>query len=437
MDTIDRIGAALLLCQAMSRSSSSLSTSTMDNNPEYKTNKPHSGDVGYCLPEHPNKVLITEDIIRQIAVEKRRTGISVGKLLDISENTPQGLTESVVHNWLCMKVETAEKAHLEFVLKGWRSLPSIEFVEITAEIQAQLAFEKKRSGVTSKLLVQQAKDLPKGLSSKIINSWIAGRITDTKKDDLHFVLQSWKDLPDKTVNYIRNKKRSATPQRLKLTSDIIEELKAERKRTRIKTTKLLANFDTVPKGLTTAIIQSWFLQHKTHEQKDYIDFVLKAWKTLPDAEIKIIISKPIIEQLRREECRTQVSIDVLLKNEKSLPNGITVKEAHLWFEGDIKTVKKEVVDILLRLYASLPDKRPTKIGGAYIELSGKKGQKLRQKIDSTGISLKRLFYKRDDLPKDFSWRKLQSHLPRMKIMKKEIYHYILMVCEESLSKTDY
>lgn len=57
---------------------------------------------------------------------------------------------------------------------------------------------------------------------------------------------------------------------------------------------------------------------------------------------------------------------------------------------------------------------------------------LRNKLKATGMSPKRLFAYRDDLPEKFDWKNIHTLLSdRRKTLRAGIYNYIAMVCDEN------
>lgn len=198
-------------------------------------------------------------------------------------------------------------------------------VAITPEILAQLRAEFKRTDVAAQKLLQNASDVPEGLTAETIRHWQSGRMKTARKHHLYYVLALWAALP--TVG-----------RRVSITPEIQALLLAERERTGVGPQALLRDTRAErPAGLSVETITAWLRGTHNTARQDHLDFVLTRWAALPgetpsfrfDGQLRRVASPgrvplttTVRQQLYAEYERTGVTPFKLLRVAPDQPNRV-------------------------------------------------------------------------------------------------------------------
>ncbi len=68
---------------------------------------------------------VTSEIISQIKFHQKRTGVGPQKLLRAKRDSlPNGLSSSVIYNWINGKSTTAKEEFLQYVIRQYKALPN-------------------------------------------------------------------------------------------------------------------------------------------------------------------------------------------------------------------------------------------------------------------------------------------------------------------------
>jgi hypothetical protein len=130
-------------------------------------------------------VEITDEIIKQIQSHIDRTGIAPqaalkGRILE----KRQGLTSGIIYQWLNGRNKTGRKEHVSLTLKLWGDLPENpdkpkryknykEGLEPISEVDLEkLKLIRDLTGILPSRILKLRDDVPKGLSSEMINKWL-------------------------------------------------------------------------------------------------------------------------------------------------------------------------------------------------------------------------------------------------------------------------
>lgn len=144
-----------------------------------------------------------------------------------------------------------------------------------------------------------------------------------------------------------------------------------------------------------------------------------------DENNRIRITPDIIAVMRGHIERTGVWPATLLRGKrKELPEGLNSGHILGWMYGKTLTARKDYLDWVLEMWASLPDE-----ADLYYRLTDEKRKKLKEKFKGVGLSPKRLFDGRQDAPEGFHWRRLHYILYQATKIGKDHYDYIMAVCE--------
>ena len=117
-----------------------------------------------------------------------------------------------------------------------------------------------------------AGNAPKGLSAQMINNWFSGMTKNAKSEHVEYVLEVMQD-HCAAIGGLEG-----------FTPKMREALERERQRTGVLQGKLFESLKHIPDGLRVATVTRWINNPPTKVRKDHYEFVLGAWKALPDQE---------------------------------------------------------------------------------------------------------------------------------------------------------
>ena len=201
--------------------------------------------------------------------ERDRTGVGPTLLLNGARDIPHGLNANKAGRWLSGWGVSARKDHIEYLLRRWRALPAVEYVQLTSEIVRTLRTHKDRSGVGAHALLKHGSLPPQGLNAAMVENWFSGTVKSAQKRHLDYMLAAYESLPTDHTEDVA------------ITPALRRELSALRRRTGIGPAALLSRQPDKPEGLKAAIIRYWLDGTAKRARKDYLDYALKRWRSLP------------------------------------------------------------------------------------------------------------------------------------------------------------
>ncbi len=168
--------------------------------------------------------------------------------------------------------------------------------------------------------------------------------------------------------------------RITITNEIRAKLKAEKERTGLHGRALLAKSPTsVPKGLSSRVIDRLISGETTTALPAHIDWLLELFATSPDDARRIPPKREMIEQIKSERTRTGVSLARLIhQTKRPQPDGLTLHIVESWLSMDIKTVRPEHFGWVIAAYLAYPNRAPE------IDLTHAHLTRLREAIERTG-----------------------------------------------------
>ena len=230
-------------------------------------------------------------------------------------------------------------------------------ITLTDEIIEELKRLKRETGIGPQSLLRGQQNVPPGLSSTLIYSWLRGQIKTASKNHLDYIRSRWKNAPS----------------RVSLTQNQIIEIQQHVKRTGVSWHSLIPNIDPLPDGLDAKKI-SFFMTGKTRTvRKDYDDAVMDTLRSLPDTKLEENSPKPYFgtvkynkrlafnlthaDALLYERNRTGVSQGEMLKYfyRGKVPDGLTSAMISAWINNRPKTVPTELYEWTLKAWKALPD----------------------------------------------------------------------------------
>lgn len=172
-------------------------------------------------------------------------------------------------------------------------MDSEEFAPITKDMRKDLRHHWKRTGVSTRRVLEARPPIPDGLTISIVNDWIANRVHVARPSHWNHVMQIWSALPDCDDH----KKRMASRQkgagrprdpdgatRIPFTRDMSEEFKTELARTNADMERDILNAPDAPDGVTQRLLYIWKYQHAKTTRSDHWNFVMSRLRAMPNFE---------------------------------------------------------------------------------------------------------------------------------------------------------
>ena len=139
--------------------------------------------------------------------EQKRTGAGIQKLFrGTNDIRPDGLTSSsIVHQWLSGDCKTAEKSHVDWVLTAYRKYGTKNALGQSARIAIDdnlhdilmLEYERTRLGATA-ILKHGRNNLPHGLNSLKVQSWMNRTTKSAKREHWDFVMRLYASIENRS-----------------------------------------------------------------------------------------------------------------------------------------------------------------------------------------------------------------------------------------------
>ncbi|HKX79695.1 MAG TPA: hypothetical protein VJM34_14345 [Novosphingobium sp.] len=372
----------------------------------------------------------------RVHAEWQRTGIAAVRLLKDAGDLPEGLSVSIVQNWLRRTVDhdhpvfTARKSHFDYAMARWQRLPDRSSVRISDEHRRLMKRHCARTAVEPFTLLRGAADRPGGLTSSTVSHWLSGKIKTARIEHLEYVLGLWSALPDAPVLFrapVMDKRSHLAP----VTGELRERFRAEIRRTGVTAQMLMPRLPDRPKGMNAAIINRWIGGTIRRAPQAHIDYALAQWIALPDYDAvhgQLCASRSrhdavdlwipfttdmqadILEQFERKG----MTPERLLEGAPNRPDKPTLHVLRGWIYGQVKSTRLAHWTFVLERLATMQDapqpgrineRRPNKIAANYPDhrpITDAERSALRAHRQRTGIGGSVLLDKAADKPKGLS-----------------------------------
>jgi hypothetical protein len=166
-------------------------------------------------------------------------------------------------------------------------------------MRKELRHHWKRTGVSTRRVLEAHPPIPDGLTISMVNDWIGNRVQVARPSHWIHVMSIWAKFPDCDAH----KKRVASRQkgagrprdpegaaRIPFTREMSEEFKAELARTNADMQRDILNVAGAPDGVTQRLLYIWKYHHAKTTRADHWNFVMGILRAMPDFESKF--SKP-------------------------------------------------------------------------------------------------------------------------------------------------
>lgn len=180
-------------------------------------------------------------------------------------------------------------------------MPDDALAPISKEMRKDLRSHWKRTGVSTRRVLERNAPIPDGLTVAMVNDWIANRLHEARPSHWNFVLSHWMAMPNGSHYEKRiaaRQKGSGRPrhvagvERITLTPQMSAQFRAELIRTNADWERDILNAPDIPTGLTYRVLVIWkYLRAKT-TRADHWEFAMARLATLPDFRSKFRTHQP-------------------------------------------------------------------------------------------------------------------------------------------------
>lgn len=229
-------------------------------------------------------------------------------------------------------------------------------IKITDDLIEELKHLRETTGVGVMSLLRGRRDIPAGLNSSIIQTWIRGTTATARSDQLDYVLHLW---------------RSVTPI-IQLDAATIAEINAGLDRTGLTPRALVARIEPPVDGLRAETVARWINGYTRSARQDHIDAVVTRLCVEPDAKRhekrpylgvtgfkrRLVFTDEHRNALTTERERTGISQGEMLKYfyRGQSPDGLSGAKISAWINNSPKTVPADLYEWTLAAWKALPDK---------------------------------------------------------------------------------
>lgn len=164
----------------------------------------------------PSRIALTDPMRRELQYHRMRTGLTPYMIIKLScgEDMANRLQPTVV-SWLKGAVLTVDERLYRQVLNDWKAspdkssaprkksskhrlaqekikLPESSKVHITRSVRNRLFKLQDQSGLTPRAFLDEREDVPSGLTSTMIHSWMSRQVEVARTDHVKYVLENWR-----------------------------------------------------------------------------------------------------------------------------------------------------------------------------------------------------------------------------------------------------
>jgi hypothetical protein len=270
-------------------------------------------------------------------------------MLARADNVPDGLSGPTVHGWLSGDIKTARRDYLDFVLETWRSVS--RKVPITGDIRHTLLAEKSRTGCGADQLFNAMKNKPKGLSAGAVGNWFTGATKNARADHLRCVINAYAQLPDSAFRtHDARRSRHIHGERIRITPEIVEELKGYQDKSGFGPTALLKGRPDCPAALTANRVYGWLVGRIKSARQSELDYLRRVWPGAQSPD-QVPLTPELRAKLRAMKESTGTGEIALLSGQKRKPEGLSASVIASWLNGSTKSANKAHLDYVIGLWS--------------------------------------------------------------------------------------
>ncbi|NQW11783.1 MAG: hypothetical protein HQ481_18120, partial [Alphaproteobacteria bacterium] len=310
-------------------------------------------------------VPITEGLRAKLTAEQERTAVYPTELLKCDKAPPHRLTPATIRHWMSGAQKSARKAHLDWALHCWKSLPSAGEITPKSLRDAVLAPHSKRL-VLSERIVTELRALrdesgkgpramlawatqyrftpPPDLSATIIAQWLGGNTKTISAEHLSFVKTIWSRILE------------CEPRLIPLSAEQRDALH-RRCEDGLLPRAIFDGTDDAPEGLSQNIVRYWISRRPVRVREDYLNWVLsrcEAFATSPRRRVRIDTEMQSSLKVLRQ--KTGIGQTELLRHSPNKPDGLSPQMVSSWINGSIRTAQQAHLDWVREAWDSVLNK---------------------------------------------------------------------------------
>lgn len=281
-----------------------------------------------------DRIPVSKTTVEKINREMKRTGAGPIRLIKrTTQKPPLGLNAEIIAGWKRGRTKTAEPDHIKWVLNALADLPTR--IMVTDEIHARLKLYRETSNIGPKKLLSNRDDVPEGLNYHIVSCILSQPPRTMVEAHLKYLEKIW-NMP--TQDHA-----------VKITQAHIARLKELKDATGLTPDKLLKARTDIPENLSDKTIWNWMNGSAKTALQSHLDYTFAAYEEIQNTNIK---AADFLPELRAHKARTRINIRLLLKDATDMPEGLTPRVVDIWFQGAIKTARKDHVEYVLKKWAA-------------------------------------------------------------------------------------
>jgi len=294
------------------------------------------------------RVSLTQDIIGELNRLRKRAGYGAVVMLSRDVNAPNGLSGPTIHGWLSGDIKTARRDYLDFVLEAWRK--AVRRTKITQEIREILLAEKVRTGCGAVQLLSSMDQKPAGLTDGAVGNWITGATQNARADHLELVIAAYASLPDSAFQTLdARRSRHIHGDRIRITPEIVKELKAYQDKSGFGPTALLKGRSDCPVKLTANRVNGWMVGRIKSARKDELAYLRRIWPEARAVE-RVPLTAELRSELKAMKAKTGTGEMALLYDRKNKPAGLDAAVIKSWLNGRAKTADETHLAYVIGLW---------------------------------------------------------------------------------------
>ncbi len=316
------------------------------------------------------KVEISAELRAQLCTLNERTGVSPERLLRGAQGVPCGLTVDMIRFWLSGRTKSALRSHLDWVRAAWEAYEQFDFITLTQGDIQRIAELLTSIGMGPQAALRACPgNVPRGLTSDVIQSWLSGAVALARRDHFEFTISALQTVVETGRD------------RLELTGEHVAALEAERRRTGVDVLGLVRSLEGSPDSPPAPAVYGWLSGTIASARRSHYEVVLARWRGLPDMprpdastlgttryEIRhgrIVLNEEIVQKLRSLKERTGMGGTALVNQAKrsglDIPMGFKHTTVTAWLNGSVKAAKPEHLEFAIAVWESITAEAPERV----------------------------------------------------------------------------
>lgn len=171
------------------------------------------------------------------------------------------------------------------------SYPSDIPVPISKVMRKRLRHHWKRTGISTRRVLQRNEPIPDGLTIAMVNDWIANRLHEARPSHWNFVMTCWAAIADcegiRQRNLAARRSRGRPKNvpnaiRIPLTQEMSSAFRAELARTNADMKRDILDRPRAPDGLTQRVLYVWLYMNAKTTRTDHWEFAMARLAAMDD-----------------------------------------------------------------------------------------------------------------------------------------------------------